>query len=63
MTNYQHAKMALKTSADIAKEQYKTDKPAIRQVINDEVHFLSQDFKLNKHQRDLLAKYACALHP
>lgn len=63
MTNYQQAKQALKTTANIAKQQYRNDKPAIRQTINDDVHFLSNDYNLTEYQRDLLANYACKLHP
>lgn len=63
MTNYQQAKQQLKTHAKIAKEQYRSDKPAIRQTINDDVHFLSIDYKLNDYQTSLLSNYASKLHP
>ena len=63
MTNYQQAKQQLKELAQKAKEQFKTDKPAIRQYINDNAYYISQNFDLTEYQTDLLHNYACKLHP
>lgn len=63
MTNYQIAKIALKERAKDAKKDFPNDKPAIRMVINDDVHLLSADYDLSDYQRNLLANYACTLHP
>ena len=62
-SNYQKAKNSLKTTSKMAKSQFKTDKPMIRQIINDSVHFLSIEYDLTEPKRDLLANYACTLHP
>lgn len=63
MTQYQTAKQALKGAAHYAKRRHQTDKPAIRQVINDTADFLCKDYNLSEYQRDLLSNYACKLHP
>lgn len=46
-----------------AKELYKTDKPAIRQEINEHVYFLAWNLNLSEHEKNLLSNYACKLHP
>ncbi len=63
MTNYQQAKSNLKEVAMRKKRISPNDKPGIRQVINDEAHFLSRDLNLTKYQTNLLHNYACKLHP
>lgn len=62
-TEYQCAKVALKWAADRAKDIYGSDKPAIRMVINDACDSICKDGQLSDHKRDLLANYACKLHP
>lgn len=47
----------------MAKSQFKNDKPMIRQIINDSVHFLSLEYNLTENKINLLADYACNLHP
>jgi len=64
MTNYQQAKRALKTTADMAKSQFKSDKPMIRQIINDSCDDLKRNhYNLTEHKQSLLDDYACTLHP
>lgn len=63
MTNYQQAKSNLKEVAMRQKRILKNDKPAIRQIINEEAYFLSIDFNLTEYQKNLLHNYACKLHP
>jgi hypothetical protein len=63
MTKYQTAKDILKSVALRAKKEYKGDKPAIRQSVNDYTHELCRDFNLSKYQSNLLHNYACELHP
>lgn len=62
-TDYQVAKDTLKDMADYAKEIYYNDKPAIRESINDGMDAICRDLNLSDHKRDLLANYACKLHP
>ena len=62
-TIYQQAKRELKDVALDAKRQFKSDKPAVRQIINDYVDSLCKSLNLSDYQRDLLANYACTLHP
>lgn len=62
-TNYQTAKRSLKSTSEMAKSQYSTDKPAIRMIINDSVDFLSKELNLSEYERDLLSNYAVKLHP
>ena len=62
-TPYQIAKNDLKRAAKQAKKDFPTDKPAIRMIINDTADGLSKDLRLSEHQRDLLANFACTLHP
>ena len=63
ITNYQRAKSSLKETANMAKSQFSNDKPMIRMIINDSVHYLSSELNLTEYNRDLLANYACDLHP
>lgn len=63
MTNYQVCKSKLRSYAEYVSVQYRTDKPAIRQCINDYTDFIGRDFELSEHQKNLLANYACKLHP
>lgn len=63
MTNYQTAKSMLRAHAEYVKVQYRGDKPAIRQSINDYTDSISRDYDLSDYQRDLLSNYACTLHP
>ena len=63
MTNYQIAKRTLLTIALDAKSQYRNDKPAIRQIINDSTHEVCRDLDLSEYQQNLVHNYACELHP
>jgi uncharacterized protein YpuA (DUF1002 family) len=63
ISNYQQAKNALKNVANRLKENHPTDKPMIRQGINDFTNYLFRDYNLTEHQRNLLSNYACKLHP
>jgi hypothetical protein len=63
MTNYQQAKQQLKEIAKIAKQEKPTDKPYIRQSINDSSYFIGKELHLTEYQKDLLSNYACKLHP
>jgi hypothetical protein len=63
MTNYQIAKQTLKSIAYDAKSQHRTDKPMVRMIINDSADSISRDLNLSDYHRDLLANYACTLHP
>lgn len=63
MTTYQNAKSKLRSYAEYIKVQYRGDKPAIRQSINDCADSLCKDFNLTEYQCNLLANYACKLHP
>ncbi len=63
MTNYQNAKKSLKAVADLAKKKTPSDKPMIREVINNVADVLSREFKLTEYQINLLSNYACKLHP
>ena len=63
MTNYQITKSMLRSHAEYVKVQYRGDKPAIRQSINDYTDMISKDYNLSDYQRDLLSNYACKLHP
>jgi hypothetical protein len=63
MTNYQIAKSTLKTVSLDAKQQHKDDKPLVRMIINDTADSVSRDLNLSDHERNLLANYACKLHP
>ena len=62
-SNYQQAKKLLKEFSDDFKLNHPTDKPLIRQTINDSIDPLSINFNLSKRERDLLNNYACKLHP
>jgi hypothetical protein len=62
-SNYQQAKQMLRSHAEYVKVQFGTDKPAIRQSINDYTDAICRDFNLTEYQRDLLSNYACKLHP
>lgn len=63
MTNYQIAKATLKSVSLDAKAEFRSDKPAVRQIINDTVDGICKDLQLSDYHRDLLANYACKLHP
>ena len=60
-TNYKDAKKELLNIAKLAKKEYKNDKPAIRQIINDKCYFLT--YNLTSYENDLLHNYASKLHP
>jgi len=62
VTDYQTAKIHLKEAARMALNYYTTDKPAIRQTINDTSDMLCKYLQLSEYQRNLLANYACTLH-
>jgi hypothetical protein len=63
ITNYQSAKDMLRAHSEWVKARYRSDKPAIRQAINDYTHELCRDFSLSEYQCNLLHNYACELHP
>lgn len=63
MTQLQIAKNTLKSIALDAKSQFRTDKPAIRQIINDSADSIYRDMNLSERDRNSLANYACKLHP
>lgn len=63
MTNYKIAKSTLCGIAYDAKNQHRGDKPMIRQIINDSADSICRDLRLTERERDLLANYACKLHP
>ena len=62
-TSYRFAKENLKSISQRAKIKFPTDKPAIRQIINDNTHALCIDYDLSKYKQSLLHDYACTLHP
>jgi hypothetical protein len=62
-TVYQQAKSMLRSHAEYVKVQFRNDKPAIRQSINDYTDSICKDYNLTEYQRNLLANYACKLHP
>ena len=62
-TQYQKAKEDLKSISQWAKIKFPTDKPAIRQIINDNTHALCSDYDLNDKKQSMLHNYACTLHP
>jgi len=63
MTNYQTVKTMLRAHAEYVSVQFRGDKPAIRQSINDYADMICKDFGLSDYQRNLLSNYACTLHP
>lgn len=63
MTNYQQAKDKLRTHAEYVKVQFRNDKPAIRQAINDYADSISREYGLTDWEGNLLANYVCKLHP
>jgi hypothetical protein len=63
MAVLQQAKQQLKEIAKEAKQQFKTDKPAQRQTINDSAYFIGRELNLSERQKDSLSNYACKLHP
>jgi len=62
-TKYQYAKSKLRSHAEYVSVQFRGDKPAIRQSINDYADSISKDFNLSEYQRNLLSDYTCKLHP
>ena len=63
MTQYQTAKAMLKSVALEAKANHRTDKPMIRQIINDTADSICKDMQLSEYHINLLSNYACKLHP
>lgn len=63
MTQYQIAKTMLRSHSEYVSVQYRGDKPAIRQSINDYADSISKDYDLSDYQTNLLSNYACTLHP
>lgn len=61
--NYQVAKNTLKAVSLDAKKEHKTDKPMIRQIINDTADELGKGLRLSDREVNLLSNYACSLHP
>ena len=62
-TAYQNAKNELKAVSIEAKNIFKNDFPAIRQIINDNTHIIALNNNLSENKTDLLHYYACKLHP
>lgn len=62
-SNYQVAKNTLKAVSLDAKKECITDKPMIRQIINDTAYELGRDLNLSEHEKNLLSDYSCYLHP
>ena len=63
MSQHTQLKNELKQISKEAKNQFKNDNPAIRQIINDSADSLCKAHNLSEHKRDLLSNYACSLHP
>ena len=63
VTQYQQAKEELKNISEWAKSHFIGDKPAVRQVINDNTHSLAFEYALSDKKQDMLHNYACTLHP
>jgi len=63
MTQYQTAKSMLRSHAEYVKVQFRGDKPAIRQSINDYTDSICKDMQLSEYHINLLSNYACKLHP
>jgi len=63
MTQYQEMKSMLRSHAEYVSVQFRGDKPAIRQSINDYTDSICKDYKASEYHRDLLSNYACKLHP
>jgi hypothetical protein len=63
MTDYKQAKEKTRCFAEWVKVKHSTDKPSIRQSINDYADSISREFDLGEYQKDLLANYVCKLHP
>ena len=63
MTNYKQAKDKLRSHSEYVKVQFRGDKPAIRQSINDYADSIGREYDLSDYQKDLLANYVCKLHP
>jgi hypothetical protein len=63
MTNYQQAKSMLRSYAGYISVQFRDDKPAIRQCINEYTHAICSDYNLTEYKQNLLHNYACKLHP
>lgn len=63
MTNYKTTKTLLRSHAEFVKVQFRNDKPAIRQSINDYADMIGRDYDLSDCKKNLLSNYACKLHP
>lgn len=63
MSNYQTVKSKLRSYAEYVSVQFRGDKPAIRQCINDYADHSGREYSLTDNQKNLLANYACKLHP
>ena len=63
MTDYQQVKEKTRCFAEWIKVRHPTDKPLIRQAINDYADSISKEYNLSEYQRDLLSNYVCKLHP
>jgi len=61
--SYQVAKSKLRSHSEFVSVEHRGDKPAIRQCINDYADCIGKDYCLTDHQKNLLANYACKLHP
>ena len=63
MTDYQEAKEKTRCHAEWVKVHHRTDKPLIRQSINDYADSISREYDLSEYQKNLLSNYVCKLHP
>lgn len=61
MTNYNEAKVELREIALKARKEFKTDKPKINQIINDNCYWLEQRYNLEGYKATLLQNFACTL--
>lgn len=63
MTNYQFAKQQLKAIKISFKHLYKSDKPRVRQILNNSCYEIIRDLGLSEYKGRLLDNYCCKLHP
>lgn len=62
MTTYKQAKQQLKDAQVRLKNLFNTDKPAIRQGLNDYTDYLIREYRLNTFDQNRLVNYCCHLH-
>lgn len=57
MTQYQQMKSMLRSHAEYVNVQFRGDKPAIRQSINDYADSICKDYQASEYHRDLQSNY------